>query len=66
MGGFCPAIMGIMPASLLAKWAYGRKPVVKSKRSFEIHALLAIAAWAGMIILPLFWILKLGLAFAGG
>jgi hypothetical protein len=66
VGGFCPAVMGIMPASLLAKWIYGRRPVIKSRRSFEIHALIAMVAWAGVIFFPLFWIAKLGLAFAGG
>ncbi len=64
VGGFCPAIAGIMPASILAKVIYGRKKIVKSKRSFEIHATLATLALLGLIIFPLFWIARLGTTFA--
>jgi hypothetical protein len=66
IGGFCPAVAGIMPASLLAKLIYSRKQIVKSKRSFEIYATLAIIAWLGLIVFPLFWIVGLGIPFAVG
>ena len=61
IGGFCPALIGIMPASPMAKLLYGNKEIVKSKRAFETHAIVASIAWLGLIVLPLFWIAKLGL-----
>ncbi len=66
VGGFCPAIAGIMPASVLTKLIYSRRKIVKSKRSFELHATLASICWLGLIVLPLFWIVKLGTASAAG
>lgn len=65
VGGFCPAVIGIMPASLIAKALYG-KEVVKSKRRFERNATLALVCWLGLIAFPLFWIAKVGMAFAIG
>lgn len=66
VGGFCPAIAGIMPASILTKLMYNGKKVVKSRKRFEIYATLASLSWLGLIILPLFWIGKLGIAPAAG
>ena len=66
VGGFCPAIVGIMPSSFLAKLIYGNKKIVKSKRAFEAHAIVASIAWLGMIVFPLFWIAKLGIWLAVG
>ena len=60
VGGFCPAIAGIVPASALAKLAYGRKQITRSKRAFEVHAAIAFAAWIGLIAWPLFWLSRLG------
>jgi hypothetical protein len=65
VGGFCPAILGIMPASLLAKLVYGEK-VVTSKKWFGIQAALASVCWLGLIAFPLFWVAKLGAPFALG
>ena len=47
VGEFCPALLGIMPASLLAKRIYGRRPIIKSRRSFEMHALIAAEVSSG-------------------
>ncbi len=66
VGGFCPAIVGIMPASILTKLIYSNKKIVKSKKRFEIHATLATVAWLGLALFPLFWITKLGISFAAG
>jgi hypothetical protein len=60
VGGFCPAIAGIMPASLLAKLLYSRKDLVRSKKRFERSAVVAIFSWLGLIAFPLFWLAKLG------
>ena len=66
VGGFCPAVIGIMPASLIAKVLYGNREIVKSKERFGLHATLALISWLGLIALPLFWIAKRGIAFAVG
>ena len=66
VGGFCPAIIGIMPASLLAKLLYGNERVVKSKGLFELNAILAIICWLGLISFPLHWIGQLGKVFFVG
>lgn len=66
VGGFCPGIVGIVPASVLTKLIYSRKKIVKSKRSFEIHAALASLAGLGLVIFPLYWIARLGIAPAAG
>jgi hypothetical protein len=65
VGGFCPAVIGIMPASLMARAMYG-KGIVKSRRRFEINATLGVACWLGLIVFPLFWLAKLGAAPAIG
>jgi hypothetical protein len=59
VGGFCPAVIGIMPASLMARAMYG-KGIVKSKRRFEVSASLGVVCWLGLIVFPLFWLAKLG------
>jgi hypothetical protein len=66
IGGFCPAIVGIIPANLLAKLMYSRRNIVKSKKRFEIHATLATVAWLGLAFFPLYWIARLGVWFAVG
>jgi len=66
VGEFCPAVIGILPANLFAKLIYGRQGIVKSKKAFDIHATLAIVGWLGLIVLPLFWVVRLGVTFAVG
>ncbi len=66
VGGFCPAIIGIYPANILAKLLYGRKTVTKSKVRFEVYAILATSGWLGVAILPLYWLRQLGLLYAIG
>ena len=65
VGGFCPAVIGIMPASLMAKLFY-RKGVVKSKRRFDVNATFGVLCWFGLIVFPLFWVAKLSLVYAIG
>lgn len=66
MGGFCPAVAGIIPASIFTKLIYGRGEITKSKRAFETHAITATACGLGLIVFPLPWILKPGFLFAAG
>jgi hypothetical protein len=65
IGGFCPAIVGIMPANVLAKLIHGKKKIIKSKKSFERNVTLASLCWLGLIVFPLFWIAKFGALYAG-
>jgi hypothetical protein len=51
---------------MLAKFIYGKKKIIKSKKMFEIHATLAFVCWLGLILFPLFWISNLGSLFAAG
>ena len=66
VGGFCPAVLAILPANLCAKHLYGRQGVVKSKKAFSLQASLAIAGWLGLIVSPVFWVATLGVGFAVG
>ena len=66
IGHFCPAIVGIMPASFLAKFIYGEKQIAKSKRIYWVNLTLATMTWLGLAIVPLFWIAKLHVALAWG
>jgi hypothetical protein len=65
IGGFCPAITGIVPASWMAKLLYGSK-ITKSERLFDLSAMIAAVAMFGMILLPVYWILKLGVWYVVG
>ena len=64
--GFCPAIVGIVPAGRLARWLYGRRRVVKSKAAFETQAALAFGCWMGLVFFPLWWIAKRSVPLAVG
>ena len=66
VGGFCPAIIGILPANVLAKLIYGGREVTRSKARFEIHASLAFVGWLGLAVFPVFWIAKLDTLLAAG
>jgi len=66
IGGFCPAVIGIMPASWIAKWRYRARPPVKSQRSFNQSVTFAMIGWVGLILLPLFWLAKLDLGYVCG
>lgn len=66
VGGFCPGVAGIMPASLLAKVLYGKGRIVRSKRMFETQATIGFAGLLGLTFFPLFWIAKLGWPLAVG
>jgi len=65
VGGFCPAVIGIMPASLLAKLLYGRG-MVRSQRRFDTSATLGVTCWMGLIVFPLYWIAQMGIVYALG
>ena len=64
VGGFCPAVLGIMPASLIAKVLYGNREIVRTKARFETHATVAILGWLGLAFLPVYWLAKLGTGYA--
>jgi hypothetical protein len=64
VGGFCPAVLGIMPASLIAKLLYGNREMVRSKARFEAFATVAVLGWIGLVFLPVSWIAMLGIGFA--
>jgi hypothetical protein len=66
IGGFCPAIVGILPASPLAKLLYGGGRIVRSKWLYDLHVVLASLSWLGLVVLPLPWLAKLGLSIAIG
>lgn len=66
VGGFCPAVIGIMPASLMAKALYGDRPLEKSKQRFDRSVTWALVAWVGVAAFPLYWLAQLGMAFAIG
>ena len=66
IGGFCPAITGIMPASLIAKILYGNKKIDKSKKKFELNALIATIGLLGLAFFPLYWLAKLGVIYVVG
>jgi len=65
IGGFCPAVVGIMPASWIAKLLY-RKGIRKSEKLFNLNAGIAFVAMFGMIFLPVYWIYKLGVWYVVG
>jgi hypothetical protein len=66
IGGFCPAVTGIMPSSWMAKVLYGKK-INKSKKLFELNAGIAATAMFGLILLPIYWIFReLGVWYALG
>ena len=64
VGGFCPAVLGIMPASLIAKVLYGNREIVRTKARFETYATVAVVGWLGLVFLPVYWIAKLAIGFA--
>ena len=63
IGGFCPAIAGIIPASVIAKRFFvGR--IKKSKAMFDLCATVASVCLLGSIVFPIFWIAKLSIVLA--
>ena len=64
VGGFCPAVLGIMPASLIAKVLYSNREIVRTKARFEAYATIAVTGWIGLVFLPVYWLAKLGIGFA--
>ena len=55
VGGFCPAVAGIVPASLIAK-IWQKLKVKKNKLAFEILATLGALMLLGLILFPLYWL----------
>ena len=66
VGEFCPAVIGIFPANLITGSLYSGKEIVKSKKTFDLHATLAIVGWLGLVGFPLNWIAKLDPSLAVG
>lgn len=64
-GGFCPAVAGIMPSSMLAKIIL-RKKVKRSKSLFDLFAAIAFLSLLGLIGFPLFWIADISISLAIG
>jgi hypothetical protein len=60
IGGFCPAIAGIVPASFFARWLFRGKRPSGSRRRFGAYVTLAILSWLCLIVLPVPWITRLG------
>ncbi len=52
-----------MPASLFAKLLYGNKKLKKSKKLFDLNALIASVGLIGLLLFPLYWIAKIGMVY---
>lgn len=66
VGSFCPAILGIFSANLIAKILYKDRGFHRSKKKFDTYAAIAVVGWLGLIAFPLYWISKIGLPAAIG
>ena len=66
VGGFCPAVIGIIPASFISKLLYEGKGIKMSKKRFDLYAILGTSCWLALVAFPLYWLAKLGLAIAVG
>lgn len=66
IGGFCPAVIGIMPAAWIAKVLYKDRPVEKSQARFNRNVTFAMTGWIGLVVLPLYWLAEPGIGFAAG
>lgn len=55
IGGWCPAISGIIPASLFAKMFCG-KNIEKTKMRFALFGTVAFCSLAGLGVFPLYWL----------
>ena len=64
VGGFCPGIAGIVPASWMARWIYGDRTIAMAATRFAIQAALALVGWLVWAVLPVWWIAKLGVGVA--
>ena len=64
IGGFCPAVIGIMPASYLAKWLYSGRKMIRTPQRFNTFATLGVICWIGLGAFPLYWLSKLGIGLA--
>ena len=66
VGGFCPAILGILPASLIARYLYSNREISRTRARFDAHATVAVIGWLGLVFLPVYWIARqaIGLAIA--
>ena len=63
IGGFCPAIAGIIPSSIIAKKFFAKR-IRKSKTIFDLCATVAFCCLLGLLVFPLFWLAKASVAFA--
>lgn len=66
VGGFCPAVLGIMPASFIAKVVYGNREITRTKARFETVATVAVLGWLGLIFLPVYWLAQVHIGVAFG
>ena len=65
IGGWCPGIAGIMPASFFAKLFYGKK-IVKSKERFALFGIIAFCGLLGLAFFPLYWLGQTSVWLAAG
>jgi len=66
VGGFCPTIAGIWLANPMARIVRRAGIVPRSRRAFELYALLAIVCWIALVLFPVAWIARLSGRLAGG
>ncbi|MFB6088355.1 MAG: hypothetical protein ABEK36_01100 [Candidatus Aenigmatarchaeota archaeon] len=56
IGGFCPAIIGILPAPIIAKWMKSRLKAPIQEKHFKIYMNIAFIGFFGFLLYPLFWL----------
>jgi len=65
VGGWCPGIGGIIPASYLAKLRYG-KSIKKSNTKFALYGTIGFSCIFLVLVFSLYWIVRLSLWLAIG
>ena len=55
IGGWCPGLAGIIPASRIARMLYG-KTIKKTTKRFALFGTLAFCSLIGLGVFPLYWL----------
>ncbi|UYP47566.1 hypothetical protein NEF87_003851 [Candidatus Lokiarchaeum ossiferum] len=58
IGGFCPAVIGILPAPYIAKWLKSTLKLPLSKKKFDFVINVAFIGFLGFIFLPIYWLFQ--------
>ncbi len=66
VGGFCPAVIGILPGNWMAKLLFGNRPFVKSEKRFHIHVNMGISSWVALGLFPVYWLWQAHWGYAAG